>query len=110
LKEIGRGQHGQVRLGQDISQENTSSRRNVSQTENGRWDSDKGVGQHEGGYWAIKILDRQPRKKLPGVKKLTVGYPGLTGEARQTSVTNEKRVPFFRCLAISVLIQGPAIP
>lgn len=42
------------------------------------------------GYWAIKMVDRQPKKKLPGVKKMNSGYPGLGGSSREGNVTNEK--------------------
>jgi hypothetical protein len=44
------------------------------------------------GFWAIKIMDRQPRKKLPGVKKLMNSQPSSTEEAKQVTLTNEKLV------------------
>lgn len=42
------------------------------------------------GFWAIKIVDRQPRKKLPGVRK-SIG-PSVNGadDAKQIIATNEK--------------------
>jgi len=44
------------------------------------------------GFWAIKIMDRQPRKKLPGVKKLTSNQTGQDEEVKQATFTNEKSV------------------
>lgn len=116
LKEIGRGQHGQVRLGQDVSSlegsrvasagSNINAEGVVPRYTTGGYYHERsrsradslsedhhsihGTPSGSGGkYWAIKILDRQPRRKLPGVKKLS-GFPALAGEAKQISMTNEK--------------------
>jgi len=37
-------------------------------------------------------MDRQPRKKLPGVKKLTSHQPNSNEEEKQATFTNEKSV------------------
>ncbi|KAJ9095359.1 hypothetical protein QFC19_007603 [Naganishia cerealis] len=131
LREIGRGQHGQVRLGQDISDtpghsrvpsvgggggggvpvfvtpssvniQGEAVRRNHARSQSAsgfRGGAGTGydpatsppdfpsssstptgtdVGVPGGGsYWAIKIVDRQPKRKLPGVvRKLGGGLPG----------------------------------
>jgi hypothetical protein len=69
------------------------------------------------GYWAIKIMDRQPRKKLPGIKKLSGGNSGLDGDARQSTITNEKlatgsqqgRTLSLNCLSVHRLKKEIAI-
>jgi hypothetical protein len=120
LREIGRGQHGQVRLGQDITVlEKLEKSRNAShataidsldqadQTGHARtlsWaESISPAAEPEGtsgpgttpttgssGYWAIKIMDRQPRKKLPGIRKSSGAYPNGPNDAKQITATNEK--------------------
>jgi hypothetical protein len=120
LREIGRGQHGQVRLGQDVTVlEKLEKSRNASnaaaidslsqvdQTGHARtlsWaESISPVAEPEGssgpgttpttgssGYWAIKIMDRQPRKKLPGIRKSSGAYSNGPNDAKQITATNEK--------------------
>ena len=120
LREIGRGQHGQVRLGQDVTvlDKLEKSRTDLNLTSAGShhtaditghartlsWtesvspstglDSGLGLGNISSaaanGYWAIKIMDRQPRKKLPGIRKSTGLLPNGPSDAKQIIATNEK--------------------
>jgi hypothetical protein len=115
LREIGRGQHGQVRLGQDVTVlEKLEQSRYApdSITDGGpsghartlSWaESISPSAEPEGtlgsgatpttgasGFWAIKIMDRQPRKKLPGIKKSNGMHPNGSNDAKQITATNEK--------------------
>jgi hypothetical protein len=132
LREIGRGQHGQVRLGQDVSDlpppATTAHSRVPSVSHAGGYATPIGQPQgaaadgqrnHSrsqsasgtpidhpvsastspaisaatsaaemgvpggGSYWAIKIVDRQPKKRLPGVRKMGMsGNSGLQGHGK----------------------------
>lgn len=111
LKEIGRGQHGQVRLGQDISSPEQSRVGSVvgSFTQHGHSRSQSASGgtigeemmttttsssstaPGGGSLWAIKIVDRQPKRKLPAMRKMmgTRGDPSL---GQPSSLANAKCV------------------
>lgn len=106
LKEIGRGQHGQVRLGQDISSPESSRTGSVaggfthgghsrSQSASGGTISEEmsaaaGSGATAGSLWAIKIVDRQPKRKLPAMRKMMGSRGGDPGQAPPSSLANAK--------------------
>jgi hypothetical protein len=100
LREIGRGQHGQVRLGQDVSTPEHSragssvalpqSRGAGAGTSRGMQAEKEGVGATGGGsFWAIKIVDRQPKRKLPAVRR----RGQADGVQQPSSLANAKWVP-----------------
>lgn len=107
LREIGRGQHGQVRLGQDISTpEHSRAGSSVAiphsrsgagaggSTSRGMTgDVREGMGQ--GSFWAIKIVDRQPKRRLPAVRRGGRSGLGAGGDGSQhpSSLANAKYVP-----------------
>lgn len=65
LQEIGRGQHGQVRLGEEE------------------------IPGEPGQLWAIKIVDRQAKKKLPGFKRGMLPPPPPPSSSEQV-IANDK--------------------
>lgn len=145
MQEIGRGQHGTVRLGRDMTSPqptpehsraatanstnstispatpipshglasgaatpNPNSLVSASSTDLARRQSEVLFGTSSqvlsdpdlpslsrdkslmaGNYWAIKIVDRMPRRKLPGVGGIKKGLGGLGG-AGGVSATGEK--------------------
>lgn len=99
LREIGRGQHGQVRLGQDISTPEHSragssvalppSKASGSGSRGMTGDVKEGMGQ--GSFWAIKIVDRQPKRRLPAVRKGGRAGAG-EGSPHPSSLANAKYV------------------
>ncbi|GHJ87177.1 hypothetical protein NliqN6_3579 [Naganishia liquefaciens] len=120
LKEIGRGQHGQVRLGQDISSPESSRAGSVaggfthgghsrSQSASGGTASEEmaaaaaaaaaagngtgtGTGTGSGGsLWAIKIVDRQSKRKLPAMRKMMGSRGGdPAAHVQPSSLANAK--------------------
>lgn len=68
--EIGRGQHGHVRLGQEEV-------------------PGEPAGQESGPYWAIKIVDRHAKKKLPGFKRGMLQPPPLRSSSDQATANDK---------------------
>ncbi|OCF35480.1 CAMKK/ELM protein kinase [Kwoniella heveanensis BCC8398] len=82
LREIGHGTHGRVRLGEDLSEELPV----------GSDDGDVGLGISSGGpYYAIKIVDRNPKKKrLTGLGRHKGG--GLKSGRDGAKLLNESEI------------------
>lgn len=98
LQEIGRGQHGQVRLGkEEITSREMSRNGSIA---SGIDDPSKISSELQNAsgavtptsaptqYWAIKIVDRQAKKKLPGFKKMSSGLG--KNESMGPTIANDK--------------------